>query len=299
MTLAERIAAGIKALDRKRTPEELAAARERFCGPLHVEVVADARTTKLCLTLEALHLPWSFDTPECVMEEILRRENEHMWDLFIRAFGTRAQYNERCTQDGNAQPARLPEVMDEPQPGLGVLLAHELRPERHGAWRGQPLVDAPDRSARRYWLRVASPKKRLIDTQLQCRQSKLVEERAVALLRSHHQLIERNHFDVGLHIRSVAKVAHVIARHSEVVSEDAKLLDSRRQVANDVAESRDIIGVRNRSPLCGLHFTSPNPVQVLQRPLNWIFLLARRSIVAHWALQLDDDQRRVGRRSRF
>ena len=131
MTLAKRIAAGIKALDRKRTPEELAAARERFCGPLHVEVVADARKTKLCLTLEALHLPWSFDTPECVMEAVLRRENEHMWDLFIRAFGTRAQYNERCTQDSKAQPARFPEVMDEPQRGPEP----ERRASMPGTWK--------------------------------------------------------------------------------------------------------------------------------------------------------------------
>ena len=57
---------------------------DRFAGPLEVTVVAGPRKTALVFVLDQYGLPWTWETPEGILEERLRVFDERVYKQFLR-----------------------------------------------------------------------------------------------------------------------------------------------------------------------------------------------------------------------
>ncbi|WP_230960588.1 hypothetical protein [Burkholderia pseudomultivorans] len=123
------------------------------------------------------------------------------------------------------------------------------------------------------------------------RQPKFVEKRAVALSRRIEQAVKRNNFNVGFEVIVVAKIALAVTRDPEP-QHFAASLDRLREIAYCVTESGNLVWGRDGPPArCG-GFTSTNTFKVAKCLFNWILFFTSCRIISHWALDLNDDNRR-------
>src|SRR5687767_13870871 len=110
------------------------------------------------------------------------------------------------------------------------------RPTRITWQRGRGLT--PRLSVRNWSSEVSRPKvPPFLCPSSTHRQSELVKECAISLNGGSHQPIVRCDLDVGVEVLLVAKEAHPVAGHIQVVIDQATLTHKLTNVANDVAES--------------------------------------------------------------